>query len=210
MSAEPLALDVKGELIDEESADAGRVWSVDLGAAVDWGGDIVVGLSLQNALADISWREEQFKLTQYTVLADFDSTTLADTSFAFAELDPEDRLRVAEFLDETDLPRRLRLSGLLRLGPALNLSADYEEVIGDALRARWQRTVALGAELRPARVLPLRAGLATDFSQLALAGGFGLYLGPAHADLAIGRWGIVGGDGVVVAFSLSIWPGPGY
>jgi hypothetical protein len=56
------------------------------------------------------------------------------------------------------------------------------------------------------RRLPLRAGVSTDFDQLALAAGAGLELGVFHADLAVARWGVVNGEGATVALSVSFWP----
>ncbi len=209
LASDPLALDVEAEVLASTDVDAGRVWAVDIGAAMDWR-SLVVGLSFTNALADIVWREDDFELTQYSLLADFDSTTLTDTTFAFAELSPDDQERLLGFLDRADVPKQLRLAGLYRVSPMLTLSVDVSERIGGSLRSGWERSVAVGAELRPTRFLPLRAGVATDFTGLAYTGGLGLYSGPVHTDISVGRWGVLGGDGIVAALSISIWPGMGY
>jgi hypothetical protein len=210
LTGDPLALNVDAEALTSNDADAGRVWAVDLGAAMEWGPSLVVGLSVANALTNIAWNEDVFELTQFAAQADFDSTAWTDTTFTFAELSPADQERVTAALEAADLPRQLRLGGLYRLGPRFTLSADYVEQIGGSLRARWERTLAVGGELRPTDVLPLRAGLATNFEQVAVTGGLGIYAGPVHLDFSIGRWGVLGGDGIVGALSLSVWPGSGY
>lgn len=209
LTAEPLAVDVDAEVLSSEDASAGTLWAVDLGAAMDWGGFLAVGLSLQNALANVSWNEEEFELQLLRASADFDSTTSEDTTLAFTELSAEDQERVRGFLDEADVPKRLRLGGVYALSPKFTLSADYEELIGGSLRSRWDRSLSLGGELALLNALPLRIGLATDFSHFAYTGGLGIYLGPVHTDLAVGRWGVVGGDGVVGALSISLWPAVG-
>ncbi len=209
LASDPLALDVEAEVLASTDIDAGRFWAVDVGAAMDWK-SLVVGLSFTNALADIIWSKADFELTQYSLLADFDSTTLTDTTFAFGQLSPADQERVQGFLDRADVPKHLRLAGLYRLSPILSLSADVVERIGGDLRSGWERSVAVGAELRPVRFLPLRAGMATDFTGVAYTGGLGLYSGPVHTDISVGRWGVLGGDGIVAALSISIWPGMGF
>jgi hypothetical protein len=211
LTADPLVLDAEAEVMASTDADAGRVWSVDMGAAMDYDSLLTLGISLQNAFAGISWNEEEFELTSYTVTADFDSTSLTDTTRTFHELGAEEQQRVMDRLDEAEVPRRLRLAAVYRLSRNLSLSADYTELIGGTLRASWDRTFAVGGELRLIPALPLRAGLATDFSQLAYTGGLGIHSGPVHTDFAIGRWGVAGGDGLVTALSISIWgTGSGY
>ncbi len=210
LTADPLAVNVQAEVISSSDADAGRAWAADLGAAMEYDEDLVVGISLINAVADITWNEEDFEVRLLTATADFDSTTSSDTTLAFAELGPEDQARIVEYLEAADVAKRLRLGGVYRVTPALSLSADFVELIGGRLRSRWERTFSLGGEFRPVAPLPLRIGLATDFSQFAYSGGLGIYMGPVHTDLSIGRWGVAGGDGVVGAISISIWPGTRY
>ncbi len=206
LAADPLSLDVEAEVLASTDMDAGRIWAVDVGAAMDWKA-LVVGVSFTNALADIVWREDDFELTQYSLLADFDSTTLTDTTFAFAELSPVDQERLQLFLNRADVPKQLRLAGLYRVSPILSVSADISERIGGSLRSGWERSIAVGAELRPVSSLPLRAGVATDFTGVAYTGGLGVYSGPVHVDISVGRWGVLGGDGIAAALSIGIWPG---
>ncbi len=128
----------------------------------------------------------------------------------YAELPAEKQAEIDEFLATADVPKVLRMGVVFEALPALTVSADYEELIGGELRSRWDRTVAAGGELRLTNMLPLRVGLATDFSHFAYTGGLGIYAGPFHVDLAIGRWGVVGGDGVAGAVSISFWPSSRY
>ncbi|UCF21157.1 MAG: hypothetical protein JSU87_07155 [Gemmatimonadota bacterium] len=210
LTADPLAVDVDAEVISSNDADAGRAWALDFGAAMEYDEDLVVGISLVNAFADINWNEEDFEVRLLTATANFDSTTSNDTTLAFAELDPEDQTRILEYLEAADVPKRLRLGGAYRVSPKFDLSADFVELFGGRLRTRWERTFSLGGEFRPVPPLPLRVGLATDFSHFAYSGGLGIYMGPVHTDFSIGRWGVAGGDGVAAAISISIWPGTPY
>jgi hypothetical protein len=207
---EPLAITVDAEILKSTDADAGRLWAVDLGLAVDWDGLLVAGISLTNALSSITWQEEDFELIQVMGLSDFNSMTSSDTTLAFGELSAEKQDEIIAFLEERTVPRTLRLGVLFEAIPALTVSADYVELIGGTLRSRWERTLSTGGELRLLSALPLRIGLATDFSHFAYTGGLGIYMGPVHLDMSIGRWGVVGGDGLVAAVSLSVWPGTGY
>lgn len=209
LTYDPLALNVEAERLNSTEFDAGSVWAADFGAAMEWGA-WVFGLSVIDALSSISWNEEVFELTQYSVYADFDNSDASDTTLAFNELSPADQERVTAYLSQADIPAKLRLGASWQMSQMLSLSADYMELLGGTLRARWERQLSAGAELRPVSFLPLRFGLATDFNKMAIAGGIGIYAGPVHLDLSAGRWGIGAGDGVAVAFSVSIWPGAGW
>ncbi|NIR45216.1 MAG: conjugal transfer protein TraF [Gemmatimonadetes bacterium] len=209
LTYDPLVLDVDAEVLNSTEFNAGSVWAADLGAAMEWG-SLVAGISVIDAFSNIQWDEEAFELKRYTAHADFDSATSTDTTLAFSELTLADQERVSEYLQGADVPKKLRLGAAWRMGSMLSLSADYLELLGGSLNARWERQLSAGAELRLLSVVPLRAGLATDFNSLAVTGGFGLYAGPVHLDFAAGRWGIGAGDGVALALSLSVWPGTGY
>lgn len=207
---DPLTLSVDAEVLKSTDADAGRLWAADLGLAVDWDGLLVAGISLTNAFSSITWNEQDFELIQVLALADFDSTTSSDTTLAFSELPTEKQEEIIAFLEDRTVPKQLRLGLVFEAIPALTVSADYVENIGGTLRSRWERTLSAGGELRLLSALPLRVGLATDLSHFAYTGGLGIYMGPVHLDMSIGRWGVVGGDGLVAAVSFSIWPGTGY
>jgi len=207
---DPLAIIVDAEVLKSTDADAGRLWAVDLGLAVDWDGLLVAGISLSNAFSSITWQEEDFELIQVWALSDFESTTSSDTTLAFSELSAEKQEEIIAFLEDRTVPKELRLGLVFEAIPALTVSADYSELIGGTLRSRWDRTLSAGGELRLLSALPLRVGLATDLSHFGYTGGLGIYTGPVHLDMSIGRWGVVGGDGLVAAVSLSIWPGTGY
>jgi hypothetical protein len=60
LTQDPLALNVDAELIHSTDADAGRSWSFDLGAAMEWGEALVVGLTVTNVFSSISWNAEDF------------------------------------------------------------------------------------------------------------------------------------------------------
>jgi hypothetical protein len=206
---DPLVLEADVQVLMSQDADAGRIWSLDLGAAMAWS-NWTFGLGLQNAFADVSWNEEEFELSLYQGMADLQGAALNDTTLAYSELTSEQQANVLAALEAADPPKRLRLGAMYQTSPKLSLSLDYVELIGGTLREAWERTFSTGAEVRFLSMLPLRAGLATDFQQVAIAGGLGIYAGPAHLDFSIGTLGLAAGDGVVAAISVSVWPGMNY
>ncbi|MEE9133233.1 MAG: hypothetical protein V3U13_06710 [Gemmatimonadota bacterium] len=208
-AADPLVLDADVEVLTSNGSNAGQVWSIDLGAAMDWA-SWTFGLALQNAFADVKWNEDDFELTSFVGTADLQSATLVDTTIAFADLAQEDRDRVVASLKDADPPKRLRLGAMYRAGPNWSLSADYVELIGGSLREQWDRSLSAGAQLNLISALPLRAGLATDFSQVALAGGIGIYAGAVHLDFSLETMTLAAGDGLIAALSVSVWPGMNY
>jgi hypothetical protein len=209
LTANPLTLNVEAEALVSTEIDAGRVWAADLGAAMEWS-SWVFGVSVANLFSDIQWNEDAFELTQYSAYQAFDSSFASDTTLAFSELSTEDQQRIRGFLENADVATKLRFAAAWYMSPLFTFSADYKELFGGSLRARWERQLSLGAELRPISVLPLRLGLATDFNNLAITGGIGIYAGPVHVDFSAGRWGIGAGDGVAASLSVSVWPGVGY
>jgi hypothetical protein len=204
---EPLALDVEMQKLQSADGNAGSAFATDLGLAMEWQGRFVVGASLTNAIQVIDWDASSFEVTNYDVSADYSDIAVATTTLAYEELDPAGQEAIDRVLDDTKLPRRLRLSSLMRVNPQLDVSADYMEMIGGTLRSQWNRSLAAGAELRVLPMLPLRAGMATSFDHFAITGGIGLHAGFVHVDFAAGRWGLGGGDGFVSALSVSFWPG---
>lgn len=205
LTFEPLAGSIDVEVLNSTDADLGRWWSLDLGVAVDWR-KLTAGIALQNAFGNIGWNADDFELQVVNATADFQSTSSADTTIAFVDMSPDEQARVSDFLDRADVPTRLRLGGLYRFSPIFTLSADYEQLLDGTLRTRWNQVLSLGGELMPFKILPLRAGLATDFSALAITGGLGIYAGPLHIDGAIGSWAVTGGGGTVASLSISVWP----
>ncbi len=206
ITAEPLEVDALAERVRTDLGDSGRYWAIGIGVAGQWKG-LVAGISLQNLLGDISWDLDDVELTSYQAVADFERTLTSDTTARFAELQPDEQGRLRERLNGLDVPTRLRIGGEYRVSRRLSLSADYRDFLGGRLRGTWDHTLAVGGEFFVFRQLPLLAGIATDFSQLALTAGAGAWLGVFHADIAVGRWGLISGDGVSLALSLSFWPG---
>ena len=205
LTSEPLAINATAELLESNGGDAGRVWGFDLGIAARWE-DLVAGVALENMVADVAWDLESFDLTLYSVESDFQRTVTLDSTTLYGELDPADRERLAALFGRLAPPRRLRLGAAYPVAPKALLSVDFYELVGGRLRNQWDRSLAIGGEFTWLRSVPLRAGVATDFSELALTVGAGVRLGVFQADLALGRWGLARGEGVVVALSLSFWP----
>jgi hypothetical protein len=203
--SDPLGLDARGELLDSETKDVGRYWAFDVGVAAQWE-NLVAGLTLQNVVSDFAWSLGDFNLTRYAATANYGRTVTVDSTAAFYELSEEERQRLEDSFDRLDLPTRLRVGVAYQVGAKVSLSLDYRDYLGGRLRSLWERSLAVGGEFYWVRRLPLRAGVSTDFDQLALAAGAGLELGVFHADLAVARWGVVNGEGATVALSVSFWP----
>jgi hypothetical protein len=202
---EPLALYAEAEMIKSTDADAGRYWGIDLGLAMEWQ-KLVAGLSLQNALGNVDWNLDDFELHLYGVQSDFDGTSTIDRKLAFSDLSREEQDRLRGLFAQSDPPKRLRLGAMYQVTPKLSLSADYRDLLGGTLRSRWDHTLSAGGEFVPLAAFPLRAGLATDFSHMAVTAGIGAYLKAIHIDLAIGDWILLEGDGIVASLSISLWP----
>ena len=208
-TANPLVLDADLQVLSSNGSDAGRIWSFDLGAAMDWS-NWTFSLALQNAFGNVNWNVEDFELSLYEGRADLTEAVLTDTTIAYSDLTPEQQLQVQQRLESADPPKRLRMAALYRLGRKWTLSADYMELLGGTLREQWDRSLSAGAQVSLISALPLRAGLATDFSQVALAGGLGIYAGPVHVDLSYSTMTLAAGDGAIASLSISVWPGAAY
>ncbi|MGD8699501.1 MAG: hypothetical protein PVJ43_09435 [Gemmatimonadales bacterium] len=206
LTSEPLALDASAELLESKHGDAGRVWGFDLGIAARWEG-LVAGVAVENMVADVAWNLENFDLTLYSVESDFERTITLDSTTIYRELDAADRERLEDLARRLGPPRRLRLGVAYPVAPKVLLAADYYEVLSGRMRNQWDRSFAVGGEFTWVRRVPLRAGVASDFSELSLTVGAGLRAGILQADLAVGRWGLARGEGAVVALSIALWPG---
>lgn len=205
LTSEPLALNAQAEYLESAHGDAGRVWGFDLGVAASWKG-WVAGVALENIVADVAWDLENFELTLYSVESDFQRTVTLDSTSVFAELGTADRERLKDLFGRLNPPRRLRVGASYPVASTVLLAVDYYEVVSGRLKSEWDRSLAVGTEFSWVRSLPMRAGLATNFGELALTVGAGLRLGVFEADLALGRWGLVRGEGAAVAISLAFWP----
>ncbi len=204
---DPVLLNVGLEKLQATGGDAGTAWAADIGLAMEFEDRLVAGVSIVNAVQVVNWNTSQFEVTSYDIDANAGQISINSITTTYDELDAASRERVDALLAESELPRQLRLGGLYRFSPHVDLSADYVEVFGNGLRSGWDRTLSAGSEFRPVAWAALRAGLATSFDQAAITGGIGLYGGPLHVDFAAGRWGLGGGDGFVTALSVSYWPG---
>ena len=202
----PLVLQTDMQIISSTGRDAGRLWAFDLGAALDWS-SWTLSLALQNAFANVNWNVEDFELSLFEGRADITGAMLTDTTIAYSDLSQERRQQIQDRLENADPPQRLRMGALYRLGQQWTFSADYVELLGGTLREQWDRSLSVGAQATLIPILPLRAGFATDFSQVALAAGLGVYLGPVHVDFSYSTLTLAAGDGTIASLSISIWPG---
>jgi hypothetical protein len=204
-TADPLVLDTEMEIISSTDSDVGRIWAFDFGAAMDWS-EWTFSLALQNAFANVSWKFEDFQVEVFDGHADLSGSALTDTAIAYSDLDPKGQQQLRDRLESSDPPKRLRLAALYRLGQKWTFSADYLELLGGTLREQWGRSLSVGAQANVLRRVPLRAGIATDFSQVGLAGGLGVRLGRVYIDASYSSLTLGAGDGAIISLSISIWP----
>jgi hypothetical protein len=133
---EPLSIAAAAEEFSSSEIDVGRAWGIDLGIAVERE-RLVAGIALRNAFADILWDEQIFDLTLLGLESDFESTRTVDETIAFADLDPEEQERLKHTLDGADPPKRLLFGVAYQVTPKLSLSADYLDLLGGTLSARF-------------------------------------------------------------------------
>ena len=139
VTSNPLAADVALEKIQSGDGVNGRMWAVDLGAAVEWGDRLVLGLSVVNALGDVDWDTELLEFTQYLAAANFESTTVEERKISVADLSGEELERIGSTLRQSDSPLRLRLGGAYKVSDKLSLSADFVDCLGPGSAFDTQR-----------------------------------------------------------------------
>lgn len=186
-------------------ATGGSGFASDLGIAAMVTDKLTVGLTLRNWVSTVKWGKD-VKIGEYGVTTDSLTVEAIDESSADSLVD--------DYSDELDgeayskgLPAELRLGGAYRSGKLL-LTADYVQGFKDRPGVSRTPELALGAEYRLLRFLPLRAGFALGGSRGSSSGiGFGLRFGSFEMNFAVGSWGGIlprSAGGVGFAFGMRV------
>ena len=180
------------------SLDRGRGIGVDIGAA--WrGGPLSVSASVRNLYNSFAWDTTSFVYRPGRV--QFDGTT-GDAQFdmeAYANAPEALKAAVRNFT----YARQLVVGGAWRKNERLLFTADVRQHVGEGLTVGARSHFGVGAELRPFKFLPVRAGYAriTDGYQLGV--GAGLELGPMNLSASVGRRSSLFGTDDMVALGLT-------
>ena len=183
---------------------------MDVGGAYDLASGIRFGLVIENLLNVTSWDDANlvYYRKQYRVRQVGDQ--VVDSTISNIEKAP---YNAGDPLEKA-LHDSLTASGTFptRIRAGVNVTRTRFTVAGGiTLRAKRgldpgaAQQLSAGAELRPAPVLALRAGLSSDLaSGMTLGGGIGLKLGPVRLDAALAN--TLSGDhkGFQVALGASI------
>lgn len=189
----------------------GRGIGVDVGGMLELPGGLTVGATLVNVVGSMKWKAERLRYERasyvVTQAANGDlNDTLIQVTLIGSQIDgdPVARAFRDSVLEHAGFAKLARVGASLRLGGLL-LAADGQLRLSDGLDHPPSQFVSAGAEYVLLGILPLRAGVGTDFSkQVTLSAGTGLHLGPVHLD--IGAANITGSNnpGVRVGAGLSL------
>ncbi|MFI5213713.1 MAG: DUF5723 family protein [Gemmatimonadales bacterium] len=189
----------------------GTGYGVDVGGILELPGHITIGATLVNALGSMTWQADRltYERSAYVVTQAPNGTvtnSLVRTTLVGAQIDgdaiakafKDSLLAHDSFAKVARAGVTWHLGGLLLAGEgALRLSSGLDRVP--------KQSVSAGAEYVLLGVLPLRAGIGTDFTQeLTFSAGTGLYLGPLHLDVAASDVSSTTQAGVRVGAGLSL------
>lgn len=206
------AYDFKGFALFDDQASPGSGFGFDLGGVVDLPGGLRLSATVVNVVGSMDWDETRFRYDRMTVAVTQDGagnvtdTLINDSAITVAEInaDAEARALRDTLLAHANFSKLLRAGVALRLG-GLRLGADAQLRLSEGLDRQPSQAVAVGAEYVLLGILPLRAGVATDFGDaLTLSAGTGLHLGPVKLD--VGASNTEGSDrpGVRVGAGLAL------
>ena len=108
--------------------------------------------------------------------------------------------------DELGFDPKVSVAAAYRARPDLTLCGDFRHQFGDGLRLEEKTHLGAGAEFRPARWLPLRAGAAVVNGGMQFAGGAGVEFGGVRVSGAVlGQTGDEGLTEAAVEISYGAW-----
>jgi len=169
----------------------GSGYGVDVGGVLDLPGGLRVGATLVNALGSMTWDASRltYERTTYTVTQTTSGsvtnppptrTTLVGSQI---DTDPVAKAFKDSLLAHGSFAKLARVGASVHLGGLL-LVGEGQLRLSSGLDNQPQQAVSAGAEYVLLGVLPLRAGIGTDFSNaLTFSAGTGLYVGPIHIDV---------------------------
>lgn len=173
---------VEGVEAEEESTwNKGSGLGLDVGAM--WqGGIFSAAVSLQNLINTFAWNEDDMWYSPGEVLFNEDTTTSNFDARPLSEAPEELRAR----LDDLAYPPVVSVGGAVRL-PMLTVSGEIRHRAGESLSLETGTHAGVGAEFRPVRFIPIRAGVATVNGGFNLGAGLGLELGVFNLNVAGNR-----------------------
>lgn len=190
----------------------GSGYGVDVGGVLQLPAGLTVGLSLVNVIGSMTWNASHLRYERGTYTVTQSATgggvndTHTDSILTGAQINGDPRAKAFRdsVLTHSGFARLARAGASLHVGKLL-VAADAQVRLSDGIDHPPAQLVSGGAEYVLFGILPLRAGLGTDFAnQFTFSGGTGLYLGPVHLDL--GAADITGSKnpGVRVGAGLSL------
>lgn len=178
----------------------GSGFGVDLGGVLDLTGarnGLRIGVALVNVIGTMNWDESRLRYDRFLFQVAQDAsgnvtdTLIHDSLRTEAQInsDPTARALRDSLLEHAGFSKLIRAGVALRLG-GFTLGADAQLRLSEGLDRQPAQLVAVGAEYVLLGILPLRAGLATDFSDaFTISGGTGLHLGPVKLDIGASNTG---------------------
>ncbi|MDP3772845.1 MAG: DUF5723 family protein [Gemmatimonadales bacterium] len=180
-----------GDLLSGEGT-PGSGYGVDVGGVLQLGGSrLTLSAVLVNAVGSMTWDASRFAYERATFQVvqtaggGVQDTLIRTTLQTEAEInaDPIARAFRDSLLEDASFARLLRVGIAYRRG-MLSLAAGGQLRLSEGLDRQPQRQISGGAEYRLLHVLPLRAGVATDFKSLILSGGTGIQFLGVNIDLS--------------------------
>jgi hypothetical protein len=189
----------------------GHGFGVDLGGMLEMPGGLTIGASLVNIVNTMSWKADRltYERDDYLVTQAANgqlSDTQVKTKLTGAAIDgdPVARAFRDSLLDNAHFSRLARVGVGLKLGKLL-VAADGQLRLSDGLDHPPSQFVSAGAEYVLLGILPLRAGIGSDFAhQLTLSAGTGLYLGPVHLEISAANISGSNNPGVRIGGGLAL------
>jgi hypothetical protein len=172
-----------GDILGGEGT-PGSGYGVDVGGVLQLGGSrLTLSAVLVNAFGSMTWDASRFAYERATFQVvqtaggGVQDTLIRTTLQTEAQInaDPIARAYRDSVLQNSSFARVLRAGLAYRRG-MLSLAAGGQLRLSEGLDRQPAQQVSGGAEYRLLHVLPLRAGVATDFKSLILSGGTGLQL----------------------------------
>jgi hypothetical protein len=168
----------------------GQGQAADLGVAVNFANSLVFSAGCQNIYSKIKWNKDtketrfdfEMKPVTFQAMSDNDiNDSLTETS--------DTTYDIAAF--SSTLPAVFRM-GLARTGKHVTWSLDWAQGLSQGTIQSVNPRISAGLEYNAIGVLPLRIGAATGGNKGTMfSGGFGLYMGPLHIDLALANYGVL-------------------
>ncbi len=165
---------------DFNAGNSGTGFGLDVGAALE-SGRWTAGAAVQNLVQTFKWklRDHTYRPGDAFFNGDSSSTDFDERPLAEAPA----FLRNA--VDGLGFRPKVILDGAYRVRPDLDVTGEFRHRFGDGLRLEEKTHLGAGAEYRPAKRLPLRAGLAVVDGGMQLAGGAGIAFGGFRVEGAV-------------------------